>query len=87
MPYHFTISKFGKLTGLTPKALRIYEREGLLRPNIVNPKTGYRYYSQAQAKIAERIRLLKGRNCCIGTNNVLNNNLVVIMKPCTCGES
>jgi DNA-binding transcriptional MerR regulator len=59
MPHHFTISKFGKLTGLTPKALRIYEREGLLKPDTINIKTGYRYYAQAQAQIAERIRLLR----------------------------
>jgi DNA-binding transcriptional MerR regulator len=59
MPYHFTISKFGKLTGLTPKALRLYEREGLLRPDVVDEKTGYRYYAQAQAEVAERIRLLR----------------------------
>jgi DNA-binding transcriptional MerR regulator len=59
MPHRFTISQFSKLTGLTPKALRIYEREGLLCPDTINPETGYRYYSQAQATIAERIRLLR----------------------------
>jgi DNA-binding transcriptional MerR regulator len=59
MPQHFTISKFAKLTGLTTKALRIYEREGLLRPELINRKTGYRYYAQRQATIAERIRLLR----------------------------
>lgn len=56
---HLTIGKFGRLTGLTPKALRIYAREGLLQPEVVNPATGYRYYTQAQAQVAERIRLLR----------------------------
>jgi DNA-binding transcriptional MerR regulator len=59
MPHHFSIGQFGKLTGLTARALRIYAQEGLLQPEVVNPQTGYRYYSQAQSLIAERIRLLR----------------------------
>jgi DNA-binding transcriptional MerR regulator len=59
MPKHFTISTCAKLTGLSPKALRLYEQEGLLTPDFSNPKTGYRYYTQAQAPLAERIRLLR----------------------------
>jgi DNA-binding transcriptional MerR regulator len=59
MPHHFSIGQFGKLTGLTPRALRIYAKEGLLEPEIVNPETGYRYYAQAQSLVAERIRLLR----------------------------
>jgi DNA-binding transcriptional MerR regulator len=59
MPRHFTISTFGKLTGLTPRALRLYAQEGLLQPEVVNAKTGYRHYAQSQAQVAERIRLLR----------------------------
>jgi DNA-binding transcriptional MerR regulator len=59
MTQRFSIGTFSKLTGLTPRALRLYEQEGLLRPEVVNPETGYRYYSQDQAWIAERIRLLR----------------------------
>jgi DNA-binding transcriptional MerR regulator len=59
MPHHFSIGQFGKLTGLTPRALRLYAREGLLSPEVVNAKTGYRYYAQSQAQVAERIRLLR----------------------------
>lgn len=59
MSQHFSIGQFGKITGLTPRALRLYAREGLLEPEIVNTKTGYRYYSQTQAHDAERIRLLR----------------------------
>ncbi|MCA9839611.1 MAG: GyrI-like domain-containing protein [Trueperaceae bacterium] len=59
MPNYLTISTFAKLTGLSPKALRLYEQEGLLMPEFTNPKTGYRYYIQAQAPVAERIRLLR----------------------------
>ncbi len=59
MTQRFSIGMFSKLTGLTPRALRLYEHEGLLRPAVVNPETGYRYYAQDQAWIAERIRLLR----------------------------
>lgn len=59
MPRYFSIGQFSKITGLTPRALRLYAREGLLRPDLVNPETGYRYYGQTQARAAERIRLLR----------------------------
>lgn len=59
MAHQFSIGQFAKLTGLTPRALRIYAKEGLLQPEVINPETGYRYYSQAQSLIAERIRLLR----------------------------
>lgn len=54
-----TIGQFSNLTGLTPRALRLYAREGLLEPRATNPETGYRYYTQDQAEVAERIRLLR----------------------------
>jgi DNA-binding transcriptional MerR regulator len=59
MAHQFSIGQFAKLTGLTPRALRIYAKEGLLQPDVINPETGYRYYSQAQSLVAERIRLLR----------------------------
>jgi DNA-binding transcriptional MerR regulator len=59
MTHQFSIGQFAKLTGLTPRALRIYSQEGLLQPEVINPETGYRYYSQSQSLIAERIRLLR----------------------------
>lgn len=54
-----SIGQFAELTGLTPRALRLYACEGLLSPCVTNPQTGYRYYTQDQAEIAERIRLLR----------------------------
>jgi DNA-binding transcriptional MerR regulator len=66
VPQYLNISKFAKLTGLTPRALRLYADEGLLQPEVVNPKTGYRLYSQAQAQLAERIRLLRSLDMPLG---------------------
>ncbi len=42
------IGRFSKICQLTPKALRIYEKKGLLEPDTVDNLTGYRYYSDTQ---------------------------------------
>jgi DNA-binding transcriptional MerR regulator len=53
------IGRFSRQTGLSVKALRHYDELGLLRPAAVDPDTGYRLYSAAQAERAEAIRLLR----------------------------
>lgn len=53
------IGRFSKVCRLTIKALRHYDEIGLLRPALVDPASGYRYYSLAQAADAERIRVLR----------------------------
>ncbi len=53
------IGRFSRLCRLTIPALRHYDELGLLRPALVDPDTGYRYYSPAQAGEAERIRILR----------------------------
>lgn len=54
-----TISEFGKLSGLSHKALRLYDLSGLLPPAEVDPVTGYRLYSPDQLERARRISLLR----------------------------
>jgi DNA-binding transcriptional MerR regulator len=66
MAHQFSIGQFAKLTGLTPRALRIYAKENLLQPEVINPETGYRYYSQSQSLVAERIRLLRSIDMPLG---------------------
>ncbi len=53
------IGRFSKVCRLTIPALRLYDELGLLRPAAVDPDSGYRYYSLAQAQDAERIRRLR----------------------------
>jgi DNA-binding transcriptional MerR regulator len=53
------IGRFSTLCRLTIPALRHYDELGLLSPAAVDPDSGYRYYSLAQAAEAERIRLLR----------------------------
>ena len=50
------IGDFSKLSMLTVKALRFYEKEGLLIPAQVDPWTGYRFYETAQLETAARIK-------------------------------
>jgi DNA-binding transcriptional MerR regulator len=54
-----TIGRFARLTGLTTKALRHYDRIGLLRPAVVDDTNGYRRYRLdqiADARLVKRLR-------------------------------
>jgi DNA-binding transcriptional MerR regulator len=53
--------RFGAVTSLTPKALRLYAEQGLLTPAHVDRATGYRYYAADQiprARLIARLRRL-----------------------------
>jgi len=50
------IGDFSKLSHITVKALRFYEKEGLLCPVKVDQWTGYRFYETAQLDTAARIK-------------------------------
>ncbi len=55
----FRISDFSRLTRVTIKTLRHYDRLGLLVPARVDPVTRYRWYSAAQVARLHRIRALR----------------------------
>jgi DNA-binding transcriptional MerR regulator len=55
----FRIGDFSRLGRVTVKALRHYDRLGLLCPAAVDPATGYRYYSADQMPQLARILTLK----------------------------
>ncbi|WP_291379097.1 MerR family transcriptional regulator [Demequina sp.] len=54
-----SIGEFSRVTWLSAKALRLYERRGLLQPDLVDEYTGYRYYLPSQAQRARMIALLR----------------------------
>lgn len=54
-----TISEFGRRSGLSHKALRLYDLSGLLRPASVDAITGYRLYAVGQLERARRIGMLR----------------------------
>jgi DNA-binding transcriptional MerR regulator len=58
-PATLTISEFGRRSGLSHKALRLYDLSGLLPPAQTDPITGYRLYSADQLDRARRISMLR----------------------------
>lgn len=54
-----TAGRFGSLTLLSAKALRIYADRGLLPPSRVDPDNGYRYYAPGQVRAGWLIGLLR----------------------------
>lgn len=53
------IGHFARLTQLTVRALRLYDERGLLRPAVVDIRSGYRYYGLDQVETAKRIKTLR----------------------------
>lgn len=54
-----TTGAFGRATGLSIKALRLYDSSGLLSPAQIDAHNGYRYYAPGQVDRARRIALLR----------------------------
>jgi DNA-binding transcriptional MerR regulator len=54
-----TISEFGRRSGLSHKALRLYDMSGLLPPADIGSISGYRLYAPNQLERARRISLLR----------------------------
>jgi DNA-binding transcriptional MerR regulator len=54
-----TIGAFAGRSRLSPKALRLYDRLGLLPPARTDPVSGYRFYSEDQVAGARLIGLLR----------------------------
>jgi effector-binding domain-containing protein len=52
------IGKFSFMIRLSQKALRLYDRKGLLVPEAKDPFTGYRYYTIAQLEKGMKIKTL-----------------------------
>ena len=59
MKEKLTIGEMAKLRGVTPEALRHYDRIDLFKPQFVDPHSGYRYYSIFQYEILGTIKELR----------------------------
>jgi DNA-binding transcriptional MerR regulator len=57
-----SIGRLARASGLSVKAIRHYERTGLLTPDEVDPSTGYRRYVPSQVETARTIRRLRELN-------------------------
>lgn len=56
---HLMIGKVASLYDITVQTLRHYDKIGLFRPEVINPETGYRYYSVRQLRHLEYILFLR----------------------------
>lgn len=54
----YRISEFSRITGLTVKALRYYDEEGILKPSC-RAENSYRYYDDKDFQKARLVRLLR----------------------------
>ncbi|MFI5909664.1 MerR family transcriptional regulator [Dactylosporangium sp. NPDC051541] len=54
-----TIGMFARRTWLSPRALRLYEQQGLLVPALVDERTGYRWYRPDQLEVARLVARLR----------------------------
>jgi DNA-binding transcriptional MerR regulator len=55
----FRIGEFSQIARVSSRLLRYYDSIGLLRPQRIDPETGYRYYSAGQLQQLNRILALK----------------------------
>jgi DNA-binding transcriptional MerR regulator len=53
---HISIGYFAAQTGLSIRALRLYDHVGLLKPAVVVRHNKYRYYQSEQISIAQQIK-------------------------------
>jgi len=72
----FKIGDFSKLSNVSVRMLRYYEKKGLLFPDKVDRFSGYRFYSAAQLETVGRIQKLKA----------LGFSLAVIRKMLSCDD-
>jgi DNA-binding transcriptional MerR regulator len=69
-----SISRFGRLCGLSVHTLRHYADVGLLTPSRVDEATGYRYYRTDQLERARQIRALRWTDLSVAeTRTVLDD--------------
>ncbi len=54
-----SIGEFARASRLSAKALRLYDELGLLRPDVVDPRNGYRRYAPAQLERARLVAWLR----------------------------
>lgn len=58
----YKISQFSKISGITIKALRYYDKENILEPTFRNEENQYRYYTEEDLKKAQLIKFLRTLN-------------------------
>lgn len=68
------IGDFSKLTHVSVRMLRYYDNQGLLKPAVTDPATGYRMYSARQVPELQKIILLRDLDFGVGETKELLEN-------------
>lgn len=87
---HFlTIGQLSRLSNVHTKALRYYEKIGILTPSKINSDTGYRYYSYAHIPYVKMIKLCANYEIPLQTfrNFVKDKNTIDLKKLLELAES
>lgn len=72
------IGEFSKMSKMTIKAIRYYEKENLLKPAFIDPDTNYRYYESSQLIDVSKIMHLKQAGLSIkDIKRVLSGNSLI----------
>ena len=80
-----SIGAFAADTGLSIKALRLYDKLGLLAPAEIDPDSGYRYYTVDQQRRAKLIFLMRRMGMPLATiKSVLDTNESQAAEIATC---
>ena len=62
----FRIGEFSRLTQVSVRMLRYYDAQGLLKPALTDPFTGYRLYTAEQIPQLQRVLLLRDAQFTVG---------------------
>ena len=62
----FRIGEFSRLTQVSVRLLRYYDAQGLLKPALTDPFTGYRLYTAEQIPQLQRVLLLRDAQFTVG---------------------
>jgi len=72
-----SIGEFARRTRLTAKALRVYDRVGLLRPASIDEASGYRRYDADQVRTGQLIGLLRGASLSLADIRLILQDVAV----------
>ncbi len=70
----FKIGEISKKCNISPKAIRLYETKGLLKPVYINKETGYRFYDEASIATINKIVFMKSLGLTLEDIRKLNNS-------------
>ena len=71
----YKIGDFSKIIDMPVRTLRFYDQRGVLKPNMIDNFTGYRYYNDDNIVECEIIKLLKSLDFTLDEIIHYKNNL------------